>query len=129
MNVCTKDTDTGRSESIIITNGQGRLSKEEIERIVNDAEKFAEYDKILKEKIDTKNSPDSYLHSTRNITENNERFLNKIDSSDKQTIINAPREYQEWLERNQNDDSENYEEHLNSTQGVCDPIIAKVNKT
>ena len=86
LNVSAKDTGTGKSESITITNDQGRLSKEEIERMVNDADKFAEEDKILKEKRDAKNSLDSYLHSMRNSIEDKEKLANKTSSGDKDRI-------------------------------------------
>ena len=128
LNVSAKDTGTGKSESITITNDQGRLSKEEIEHMVNDAEKFAEEDKILKEKIDAKNSLDSYLHSMRNTIEDKEKLANKIDSDDKKTIKDALKEHQEWLDSNPEADKEDFEEHLKDLQGVCDPIIAKVYK-
>ena len=128
LNVSAKDTGTGKSESITITNDQGRLSKEEIEQMVNDAEKFAEEDKVLKEKIDAKNSLDSYLHSMRNTIEDKEKLANKISSDDKQAIKDALKEQQEWLDGNPEADKEDYEEHLKDLQGVCDPIVAKVYK-
>ena len=128
LNVSAKDTGTGKSESITITNDQGRLSKEEIEQMVNNAEKFAEEDKVLKEKIDAKNSLDSYLHSMRNTIEDKEKLANKINSDDKEKIQDALKEHQEWLDSNQDADKEDYEEHLKDLQGVWDPIIAKVYK-
>lgn len=128
LNVSAKDTGTGKSESITITNDQGRLSKEEIERMVNDAEKFAEDDKVLKEKIDAKNSLDSYIHSMRNTIEDKEKLANKISSDDKETIKGALKEQQSWLDSNPEADKEDFEEHLKDLQGVCDPIIAKVYK-
>ena len=128
LNVSAKDTETRKSISIIITNDQGRLSREEIEQMVNDAEKFAEEDKVLKEKIDEKNSFDSYLHSLRNTIEDNEKLANKINSDDKETIQGALKENQEWLDNNQDGDKEDYEEYLKNLQGIWDPIIAKVCK-
>ena len=118
LNVSAKDTGTGKSESITITNDQGRLSKEEIEQMVNDAEKFAEEDKVLKEKIDAKNSLDSYLHSMRNTIEDKEKLANKINSDDKEKIQDALKEHQEWLDSNQDADKEDYEEQLKDLQGV-----------
>lgn len=128
LNVGAKDTGTGKTESITITNDQGRLSKEEIERMVNDAEKFAEEDKVIKEKIDAKNSLDSYLHSMRNTIEDKEKLANKISEDDKEKITDALKEHQEWLEGNQDAEKDDYEEHLKDLQAVCDPIIAKVYK-
>lgn len=126
LNVGAEDTGTGKSESITITNDQGRLSKEEIEQMIADAEKFADEDKIIKEKIDAKNSLDNYLHSMRNTIEDKEKLADKLDDDDKQTIEEALSEHQEWIDSNPDADKEDYEEHLKDLQGVCDPIISKV---
>jgi heat shock protein 5 len=126
LNVSAEDTGTGKSESITITNDQGRLSKEEIEQMIADAEKFSEEDKLVKEKIDARNSLDSYLHSMRNTIEDKEKLANKIEDEDKETIKEALKEHQEWLHNNQDADREDYEEHLKDVQAVCDPIISKV---
>lgn len=126
LNVSAEDSGTGKTESITITNDQGRLSKEEIEQMISDAEKFAEEDKIIKEKIDAKNSLDNYLHSMRNTIEDKEKLADKLDSDDKETIEEALKEHQEWLDSNSDADKEDYEEHLKDLQGVCDPIISKV---
>jgi len=126
LTVGAEDTGTGNTESITITNDQGRLSKEEIEQMVADAEKFAEEDKIIKEKIDAKNSLDNYLHSMRNTIEDKEKLADKLDEDDKETIAEALQEHQEWLDSNPDADKEDYEEHLNDLQSVCDPIISQV---
>lgn len=126
LNVGAEDTNTGKSESITITNDQGRLSKEEIEQMIADAEKFAEEDKIIKEKVDAKNSLDNYLHSMRNTIEDKEKLADKLEDDDKETIEEALAEHQEWLDSNPDADKEDYEEHLKDLQGVCDPIVSKV---
>lgn len=64
--VSAKDTGAGIENSIVIQNDSGRLSKEEIEQMLRDAEEFAESDKAAKEKIDAKNSLDSYIHNMKN---------------------------------------------------------------
>lgn len=126
LNVGAEDTGTGKTESITITNDQGRLSKEEIEQMIADAEKFSEEDKLIKEKIDAKNSLDSYLHSMRNTIEDKEKLADKIDEEDKESIKEALKEHQEWLDSNPDADKEDFEEHLKDLQAVCDPIISKV---
>jgi endoplasmic reticulum chaperone BiP len=126
LNVSAEDTGSGKTESITITNDQGRLSKDEIDQMIADAEKFSEEDKMMKEKIDARNSLDSYLHSMRNTIEDKEKLADKIDEEDKDTISEALKEHQEWLDNNPDTDKEDYEEHLKDLQGVCDPIISKV---
>jgi heat shock protein 5 len=126
LNVSAEDQGTGKSESITITNDQGRLSKEEIEQMIADAEKFSEEDKLIKEKIDARNSLDSYLHSMRNTIEDSDKLADKLDEDDKETINEALKEHQEWLDNNPEADKEDYEDHLKELQNVCDPIVSKV---
>ena len=126
LHVSATDEGTGNSESITITNDQGRLSKEEIEEMIREAEKFTEEDKELKEKIDARNSLDNYLHSMRNTIEDPEKLADKLDDDDKDTIIDALAEHQEWLDENPDADKEDYEDHLKDLQAVCDPIISSV---
>lgn len=126
LHVSATDEGTGNSESITITNDQGRLSKEEIEEMIREAEKFTEEDKLVKEKIDARNSLDNYLHSMRNTIEDPEKLADKLDDDDKDTIIDALAEHQEWLDENPDADKEDYEDHLKDLQAVCDPIISSV---
>ena len=126
LNVSAEDQGTGKSESITITNDQGRLSKEEIEQMIADAEKFSEEDKLIKEKIDARNSLDSYLHSMRNTIEDSDKLADKLDEEDKETINEALKEHQEWLDNNPEADKEDYEDHLKELQNVCDPIVSEV---
>ncbi len=112
LQVSAEDTNNGNAESITITNDQGRLSKEEIDQMIKDAEQFAEEDKILKEKIDAKNALDNYLHTMRNTVEDPEKLADKLDDEDKDTITEALAEHQEWLDSNQDAEKEDFEEHL-----------------
>jgi heat shock protein 5 len=128
LQVSAEETSSGQSEQITITNDQGRLSKEEIEQMIKEAEKFADEDKILKQKIDAKNSLDNYLHTMRNTVEDPEKLAKKLDEEDKETIQEALKEHSEWLSENPDADKDDYEEHLKEVQGVCDPIVAKVYK-
>jgi heat shock protein 5 len=112
MNVAAKDQGTGSTESITITNDKGRLSKEEIEKMIKDAEKFADEDKDIKEKIDAKNSLENYLYTMRNTIEDKEKLADKLDEDDKETIDEALKEHQEWLSDNAEGSKEDFEEHL-----------------
>jgi heat shock protein 5 len=104
----------------------GRLSKEEIEKMLKDAEEFAEQDKIAKERIDAKNSLDSYIHSMTNSVEDPEKLAKKIEEDDKAKIKDALKEAQDWVEKNSSADKEAYEEKLKDLQKICDPIVSKV---
>merc|ERR1719321_2063232 len=100
MNVQAKDTGTGKEESVVITNEKGRLSQEEIEQMLRDAEEFAEQDKADKARIDARNSFESYIYSMRNTIEDKEKLADKISSDDAK----------DWLENNTDADKEDYEE-------------------
>lgn len=112
LTVSAEETGSGQSEQITITNDQGRLSKEEIEQMIKEAEKFAEEDKILKEKIDARNSLDNYLHTMRNTIEDPEKLAKKLDDDDKEKIQDALKEHGDWLAENPEADKEDFEEHL-----------------
>jgi len=126
LTVSAHEQGTGKSESISITNDKGRLTKEEIERMVADAEKFADEDKALKEKIDAKHQLENYIYQMRNTIEDKEKLGDKIDAEDKSSIQDALTEASDWLSSNDDADKDDLEEHLKTLQRVCDPIIAKV---
>jgi heat shock protein 5 len=126
LQVSAEDKNTGDRESISNTNDQGRLSKEEIEEMIRDAEKFAEEDKLVKERVDARNSLDNYLHTMRNTVNDPEKLGDKITDDDKESIEDALEEHQSWLDENPEGDREDYEEHLKDLQAVCDPIVAEI---
>lgn len=80
--------------------------------MVADAEKFAETDKLLKDKIDARHQLENYLYQMRNTVEDKEKLANKIDEDDKQKILDALEETQEWINSNEDADKEDLEEHL-----------------
>ena len=112
LSVTAHEKGTGKQESITITNDKGRLSKEEIEAMIKDAEKFAEEDKLLKEKIDAKKSLENYVYTMRNTIEDKEKLADKIEDSDKETIKDALTEAQDWLNSNTDADKDDLEAKL-----------------
>lgn len=96
--------------------------------MIRDAEKFADQDKALKEKIDAKNSLENYIYTMRNTIEDKEKLADKIESEDKDKIKEALQEAQDWLKDHEEAEKEDFESHLKDLQSVCDPIIAKVYK-
>jgi heat shock protein 5 len=126
LSVSAVEKGTGKTESITITNDKGRLTKEEIERMVADAEKFAESDKLLKEKIDAKHQLENYIYQMRNTIEDKEKLATKLSDEDKNTISEALTEAQDWINSNDDADKDALTEQLKELQRVCDPIVAKV---
>ena len=127
LTVSAVEKATGKSEKIVVTNDSGRLSKEEIERMLREAKEFEEQDKITKERIDAKNSFENYIYSMKNTVEDKEKGIGaKLTDDEKETITNALKEAQDWLNANQEAEKDEYETHLKDLQKVGDPIIGKL---
>lgn len=90
----------GKSETISITNDKGRLTPEEIMRMINDAEKFADEDKVIKERLDAKHSLQNYMYTMRNTIEDKDKLAEKLEQDDKSAISDAIIEAEEWLGSN-----------------------------
>merc|ERR1712078_74813 len=127
LNVGAEDKGTGKAEKITITNDKGRLSQEEIERMVQEAEEFQEEDKKVREKIEARNQLENYVYSMKNPLSDSEKGVaDKIGDDDKETIEKVLEEANEWLDDNQDAEKEDFEEKLKEVQDVCSPIISKV---
>ncbi|XP_006455843.1 heat shock hsp70 protein [Agaricus bisporus var. bisporus H97] len=127
MKVSAADKGTGKSEGITIKNEKGRLSQEEIDRMVADAEKFAAEDEANRKKIEALNSLSSFVYGLKNQVTDSEGLGGKLDSDDKQTILDAVKEATEWIEENGSTASvEDLEEKLAEVQGVVNPITTKL---
>merc|ERR1712043_45222 len=100
LNVSAQDKSSGKQEKITITNDKGRLSKEEIEKMVSDAEQFKAQDEKQKERISAKNNLESYCFNMKSTVED-EKFKDKISDSDKETIVKKCDETIKWLDANQ----------------------------
>nr|AAL27404.1 70 kDa heat shock protein [Artemia franciscana] len=125
LNVSAVDKSTGRENKITITNDKGRLSKEEIERMVNDAEKYRAEDEKQREVIAAKNSLESYCFNMKSTMED-EKFKDKLPEADKNTILDKCNETIKWLDVNQLAEKEEYEEKQKEIEKVCNPIITKL---
>merc|ERR1712000_618173 len=103
------DKARGYTQKITITNDKGRLTKEQIDKMVQEAELFADEDKRVKERIDAKNAFDNYIHSMRSTTEGfggNTGLGDKMDSEEKERVLYALGESQSWLDANPEADAE-----------------------
>merc|ERR1712036_154816 len=128
LNVGAEDKGTGKSEKITITNDKGRLTEEQIEKMIKEAEQFADEDKKVKERVDAKNAFDGYLHSMRSAAEgsgDNKGLSEKLDDDEKDQIGEAIKDGQSWLDSNPEADAEEIKEKQNEIEGVCAPIISK----
>ncbi|KAE8702662.1 Mediator of RNA polymerase II transcription subunit 37a [Hibiscus syriacus] len=102
LHVTAEDKAAKNSQSITITNEKGRLSQEEIERMVKEAEEFAEEDRKVRERIDSRNKLETYIYNMRSSIDDKDKLGDKIDSEDKEKMENTLKEALEWLDDNQN---------------------------
>mmetsp|Transcript_43169 Transcript_43169/g.90379 ORF Transcript_43169/g.90379 Transcript_43169/m.90379 type:complete len:644 (-) Transcript_43169:325-2256(-) len=100
LQVSAEDKGTGKSEKITITNDKGRLSQEEIDRMVQEAKEFEEEDKKVKERIDAKNSLESYIYNIKNTIGDEEKIKDKLTDDDKETLEDIVKKTTEWIEEN-----------------------------
>lgn len=125
LNVMAEDKTAGVKNQITITNDKGRLSKDDIERMVQEAEKYKAEDEEVKKKVEAKNSLENYAYNMRN-TIRDEKFAGKLDPADKEKMEKAVNETTEWLDRNQLAEVDELEHRLKELEGLCNPIIAKM---
>jgi heat shock protein 5 len=127
LKVSAIDKGTGKGESITITNDKGRLSTEDIERMVEEAEKYAEEDKANRERIESRNKLENYAYSLKNQANDDEGLGGKIDDDDKESIMDAIKETQDWLEENAaTAAAEDFDEQFQKLSDVAYPITTKL---
>merc|ERR1712014_328713 len=117
--VSAEDKGTGSKEKITITNDQNRLTPEDIEKMINDAEKFADEDAKLKGKVEARNELESYAYSLKNQLSDEEKLGGKLSDEETAKIEEVINEKIAWLEENADADAEEMED-------IVQPIIAKL---
>lgn len=123
LNVNAEDKSTGKSNKITITNDKGRLSKAEIDRMVNEAEKYKADDDKQREKVTAKNQLENYVYSLRMAV--NEAG-DKLSQDEKDKVLNKCDETLKWLEGNTLAEKDEYDYHLKDLQKVANPIMTKL---
>merc|ERR1712086_1012971 len=125
LNVSAQEKTTGKVEKITITNDKGRLSKEDIEKLVKDAEKFKSEDDQLKKKIESKNGYEHYIYQIRN-TVDDEKLKDKFSEEEKTTLLDLAKEHQTWLDAHQDASAEEYDAKTKEVERVFQPIMTKI---
>ncbi|KAM4696207.1 heat shock 70 kDa protein-like [Rhinophrynus dorsalis] len=125
LNVSALDKSSGKQNKITITNDKGRLSKEDIEKMVQEAEKYKADDDAQREKISAKNALESYAFNIKSMVED-ENMKGKISEDDKKTISEKCNQVLSWLDNNQLAEKEEYAHQQKELEKVCQPIISKL---
>merc|ERR1719418_383210 len=125
LNVSAVDKSTGKENKITITNDKGRLSKEEIERMVSEAEKYKNEDEKQRDRIASKNALESYAFSLKSTVED-EKVKDKISDEDKKAIMDKASETLTWLDSNQTAEKDEYEYQQKELEKIAMPIMTKL---
>ena len=120
LNVSALDKGTGKSQNITIKNENGRMSNEEIERMINEAEKFKEEDNKARERIDAKNELENYLFTMKNTMNNNDMNLN---DDLKSQINNIIEEKLQWMESNTSASTEEFKDVKKEVEELITPMM------
>jgi heat shock 70kDa protein 1/2/6/8 len=123
MNIEACDKGSGKKQNITIENDKGRLNSEEIERLIQEAEKFKDEDNLVKETIDSKNKLESLLYQTKSSIENTE-IKAKLDESDISMVQKSIQEIEEWLLEDRS--KEEYEQKTTEFNSTINPVMMKV---
>jgi len=126
LKVSAEDKGTGSKQQIVIQADQNRLSDEDIEKMVKDAETFAEEDKKLKEKVEARNELESFVYSLKNQLNDKEKLGAKISEEDKKTIEEAINDKIAWLDANQGAEADEFKAKKKEVEDISNPIITKL---
>jgi len=126
LSVSAEDKASGNKNHITITNDKGRLSDEEIKRMVEEAEAAAEEDKIARERVEAKNQLENYAYQIRNTINDNEKLAGKISDEDKETLETAVKDAISWVESNADASKEEFDEQYKALEQVAHPIFSKL---
>ena len=125
LNVSATEKTTGKESKITITNDKGRISKDEIERMINEAKEFEQQDKEVMERIEAKNELENYCFSLKN-TVNDEKVKDKISEEDKGEIIDKVNQLVEWLSNNDDASKEDFTSKKQELESIANPIMTKM---
>jgi len=125
LNVAATDKSTGRENKITITNDKGRLSKDDIEKMVKDAEKYKDEDDKQKERVSSKNSLESYAFNIKAAIDD-EKVKDKIPEDDRKKVTEKVGETLKWLDANQLAEKEEFEHKQKDLEAICNPIMTKL---
>jgi len=125
LNVSAQDKSTGTINKITITNDKGRLSKDQIEKMVREAEQYKADDEKNKSKVEAKNGLENYSYSLRN-TVRDEKVTDKLSSEDKAALEKAVEEAIKWLDANQTAEKEEFEAKQKELEGIAMPIMTRL---
>ena len=125
LNVSAVEKSSGKTEKITVKNEKGRLSAEEIQKMVDDAEQFKEDDTKQREKVEARNALDGYIFNVKQSLDN-EQLKDKFTDDDKKVIHEKINEVQEWYDEHLEAEKEEFESKQKELESVYSPIMMRV---
>ena len=125
LNVSAVEKSSGKTNKITITNEKGRLTKEDIERMIEEAEKFKEDDERMRQQVEAKNSLESYISNWKN-TSTDPKVKEKLEETDMQTLTETLDSASKWFDEHQSDTKDVYDEKQKELEGILNPIATKM---
>ncbi|KPM07870.1 Sar s 28 (heat shock protein 70-like protein 4), partial [Sarcoptes scabiei] len=125
LNVSAEDKSTGKKNAITITNDKGRLSKSDIEKMVNEAEKYREEDEKQRERVSSKNNLEAYAYQVKSSMEES-GIQSKLSDQDRKIVLDKVNEVLKWLDQNQLADKDEFDHKQKELESVCRPIMTKL---
>ncbi|ORZ25547.1 heat shock 70 kDa protein [Absidia repens] len=126
LKVGASDKASGKSESITITNDKGRLSQEDIDRMVREAEEFADEDRAVRERTEAKNQLENYIYTLKSQLADDGALATKASDDDKEAIQDAIKDKLDWLDETPNAEKEDFDEKREELESVVNPITSKL---
>lgn len=127
LNVSATEKSTGKEQKITIKNDKGRMSAEEVERLINEAEKYKAEDDANRARVEAKNALENYIFQVKTFV-NDEKIADKISSEDKTTITDACAETSQWLDANISQEKEAFEDRQKQLENIAMPIMQKMSE-
>lgn len=126
LSVGAEEEGASNKEKITITNDKGRLSEEDIERMVREAEEMKDEDEKLKKKVEAKNSLEQYIFTVKMAIEDKEKLQGKISEEEIESLESAAKEAQEWLDTEAEDsEAEDIESRIKDLKDIAEDILKK----
>ncbi|KAM7534991.1 hypothetical protein Aperf_G00000096452 [Anoplocephala perfoliata] len=126
LRVSAEDKGTGKKNNIVINKQTNRLSPDEIERMIKDAEKFSDQDKQVKERVEARNELESLAYSAKNQVSDKEKLGGKLSEDEIKTIEKAADDAIKWMEDHPQAEASEYKEEKKKLEGVVQPIVSKL---
>ena len=126
LRVSALDKGTGKSNSVTITNDKGRLTQEQIDRMIADAERYAEEDRLVRERVEARNALEAYAYQLKNQVADEQALGGKLSEEEKETITTAVDETLSWINANSEAETDDINEQKKTLEGIVHPIVSRL---